>query len=65
MKQKQKYKMNEYVLLILVKFYTKRLFGLLIQREKAVKVTKRKALIGRACGATFLSRPGESKGHPV
>ena len=57
--------MNEYVLLILVKLYIKRFFGPLIQREIAVKVTKRKALIGRACGATFVPRPGESKGRPV
>ena len=44
--------MNEYVLLVIVKLYTKRFFGLLIQGEIAVKVTKRKALIGKACGAT-------------
>ena len=65
MKQIQKYNMNEYVLLILVKIVYKKVLRLLIQGEIAVKVTKRKALIGKACGATFPPHPGESKGRPV
>ena len=61
MKERYKNNVNGYVLLIVVKLYTKRFSRLLIQREIAVKVTKRKTLIGRACGATFPPHPGESK----
>ena len=65
MKERYKNNVNGYVLLIVVKLYTKRFSRLLIQREIVVKVTKRKALVGRACGANFLPRLGESKGCPV
>ena len=65
MKERYKNNVNGYVLLIVVKLYTKRFSRLLIQREIAVKVTKRKTLIGRVCGATFLPRPRKSKGRLV
>ena len=58
--------MNEYVLLILVKVVYKKFSGLQKYREKiAVKITKRKALIGKACYAASPPHPGESKGRPA
>ena len=55
--------MNKYVLLELVKIVYKSSLDYKIQREDSSKITKRKALIGKACRATSPLQPGELKGR--
>ena len=55
--------MNKYVLLVLVKIVYKSSLDYKIQREDNSKITKRKALIGKACRATSPLQPGELKGR--
>ena len=57
--------MNKYVLLELVKIVYKSSLDYKIQREDSSKITKRKALIGKACRAASPPQPGESKGRPA
>ena len=57
--------MNKYVLLELVKIVYKSSLDYRIQREDSSKITKRKALIGKACRAASPPQPGESKGRPA
>ena len=65
MKERYKYNVNEYVLLILVKIVYKSSLDYKIQREDSSKITKRKVLIGQACRVASPSHLGESKGRSL
>ena len=57
---------KKYALLNTCKNYIQRVLRTTKYRENiAIKITKRKALIGKVCRAASPSHPGESKGHPA